>query len=273
MRKSVQIFLLISLFVTTLSVSTPAVWVGSSDYQSGTISTVSSTGRLTFNYQSAFSDLPKKMLIGYSSIKSSNYGTTFRIDITVVDTGTTTGLVDYKFYAGGVTITAMQLRYMVVSSDIPWLSCNHNLPFDYFMTVLNPGCPALFTGYGQRSCYLTGNFFTGTGTKLDLSHKNVMLIWPQVLKMNTVAGKEFSFDWTSIWVNDENYQIKLTLYGNTTITNLTYNRLIYDQTSIEANQTIYLDGDVLNGTGSDFSQLSLNLLFTSSNSFMIGLSY
>lgn len=162
---------------------------------------------------------------------------------------------------------------MVVSSTISWLSCNSNLPFDYYMWYLNPGCPGLFTGNGQRSCYLTGNFFTGTGTTLDLTHKNVMLIWPQVLKMNTVAGRTFAFDWTSIWVNSTNYQIKLTLYGNTTISNLSYNRLIYDQTAIEANQTVYLDGDVLNGSSSDFSELSLSLLFTSANSFMIGLSY
>lgn len=75
---------------------------------------------------------------------------------------------------------------MVVSSDITWLSCNHNLPFDYYM---NPSCPALFSGTGKRVCTLGGDIKKGTGTTLNLSHKNVMLIWPQVIKINTVPGQ------------------------------------------------------------------------------------
>ena len=151
--------------------STPAVWVGSENYQSGTIVSASDAGRLTFNCESAFADLQKKMLIGDYSLKSSSIGTTFRIDITVNQTGTTTGIVDYLFYTNGITITSLKLRYMVVSSAIAWLSCNNNLPFDYFMQILTPPCPALFSGSGTRNCYLQGNFFTGTGMTLNLSNK------------------------------------------------------------------------------------------------------
>jgi hypothetical protein len=45
----------------------------------------------------------------------------------------------------------MQLRYLVVSSDVPWLSVNNNRPFDYYKWVDN-SCPALFSGSGTRKC-------------------------------------------------------------------------------------------------------------------------
>lgn len=89
----ILIFLL--QFTEIVSDSTSAVWVGSDDYQSGTIMSVSNTGTLTFNYAKAFDVAPKKMLIGYTSIKSSNFGTTFRIDVTVLSTGTSNGVVEY----------------------------------------------------------------------------------------------------------------------------------------------------------------------------------
>lgn len=73
--------------------SVPVDWVGSSDYQSGTVVTTQSEGTLNFNYDSAFPTDPKKMLIGYSSMKSSTVGNTFRIDITVNSTGTASGKV------------------------------------------------------------------------------------------------------------------------------------------------------------------------------------
>ena len=120
------------------------------------------------------------------------------------------------------------VRYMVVSSSISWLSCNSV----NFTAVTN--CVNLITGSGVRTCDLIGNFTSGTGQVIDISHTNVMLIWPQTLWMNTVGNKDYSFKWSTQFININEYKITLTLYGNTTLPMLTYCRLIYDLTAIQA---------------------------------------
>ena len=100
----------------------------------------------------------------------------------------------------------------------------------------------------------------------------MVLAWFDSVLMETIAGQKLSFAWKPVIVNPNNYTLNITVYGNTTITLMTFSRLTYDLTAIQSSQTIYLDGGYLDSTG-DYSTLSRTFLYKNPQSFMAALCY
>ena len=57
--------------------STPTMWLGSSDYQSGNKAFANPSGSTIMTYDTAFSSTPKKMLLAYNSIVASSSAVNF----------------------------------------------------------------------------------------------------------------------------------------------------------------------------------------------------
>ena len=172
-------------FVRPAPTSKPPQWLGSADYQSGSISMSSSSGTVTKAYDNAFSQQPQKMAIGFLSHLATSTSNIYNVSMSVSSNNLTHGTIKYAF-SGGIAFSSMSIRYVVISKLVETISCNGGLNY-----TSKTDCTLTASGSGQRTCRVIGNFTNGTGHVLNVSHTNVMLVWFETLTMKTISGGKF----------------------------------------------------------------------------------
>lgn len=115
------------------------------------------------------------------------------------------------------------------------------------------------------------NFTSSTGESMNLAHTVKMLVFTNSINMKRNSGK---FNWTvsGVFVNSNNYTLTLFTSGNTTISNYTYSRIIFDQTALQATQLTYVDAGELVGLNTAWASLTLSIPWKNSTNFMVGMS-
>lgn len=106
---------------------------------------------------------------------------------------------------------------------------------------------------------------------MNLAHTVKMLVFTNSINMKRNSGK---FNWTvsGVFVNSNNYTLTLFTSGNTTISNYTYSRIIFDQTALQATQLTYVDAGELVGLNTAWASLTLSIPWKNSTNFMVGMS-
>lgn len=114
------------------------------------------------------------------------------------------------------------------------------------------------------------NFTKSTGEVMNMSHIVKMLVYVNGINMKRNSGK---FNWTmsALFINQNNYTLALFTSGNTTISNLTYSRIIFDQTALQSTQLTYVDAGYVVALNTGWGSLSLSIPWKNTTNFMAGL--
>lgn len=181
-----SILFLLPTFVELAPTHVPPQWVGSSNYQTGSVSTTDTAGNITVTFVTPFSEQPQKMATAFiSHIGSAPTSTTYNISLTSSIT-LTQGVIKFA-YSGGMTFTSLSIRYLAISKSVDTISCNGGVNFESLASNFGN----VKTGSGTRQCTGIGNFTAGTGQIINLAHTNIMVLWFEYLTMYTVSGKRF----------------------------------------------------------------------------------
>lgn len=125
-------------------------------------------------------------------------------------------------------------------------------------------------GTGYRQTYRVVNFTANSGETLDLTHRTIILVF-----INSILVKRNGGDFNvTVWATIDSPNL-YTLYTGTsgvcTIHAMTYSRVTFDQTALQATQLTYIDSGSISGSSNTWSMLTLAVPYSSSTNFMAGL--
>jgi hypothetical protein len=81
----------------------------------------------------------------------------------------------------------------------------------------------------------------------------------------------FNITMSASFINANNYVVYASTSGNTTITSLQFARFIYDQTLLQSSLTTFIDSGLISSSNTNWTSLSLALVWKQSSNFLIGL--
>ena len=249
------------------------VWLGSTLYQTASLAITvpaGKSGTTSFTFLKAFDSSNgggvQMVVVGYQSMTQSSPTTSLSTKLAVSSNSSTGASVSYAI--GNVSyISSLNVRYLAIAASVTAITTFNNLNI---LTTCN--CYQVSSGSGSRVSTLNVNFTKSTKMTLDLNHANQMIIFVQTIEATTTNGI-FKFSTSVRFTNVSFYQVNLTAEGNTQIKTFIYSRMIFDQTTIQSSQTMYLDAGILLATNSNYSQLGTSFYYLNTSSFMMGLTY
>ena len=104
------------------------LWIGSTNYSSGSVTITNAQGTLTVTYTTSFAEDPQKMILGIISQIASTTSTTYNLTFSVNSNNKTAGVIKYGI-SNGIAFTSFSLRWLVISKSYSDISCNGGINF------------------------------------------------------------------------------------------------------------------------------------------------